>query len=47
LARLKNCGELKITGIVYHPKSPYHAICADVLVKPQMGQVIPHTHQLK
>ena len=47
LARLKNCGELKITGIEYHPESPYHAICADVLVKPQMGQVIPHTHQLK
>ena len=47
LARLKNCGELKITGIEYHPESPYHSICADVLVKPQMGQVIPHTHKLK
>jgi len=47
LARLKNCGELKISGIEYHPESPYHAICADVLVKPKMGQVIPHAHKLK
>jgi len=47
LARLKNCGELKISGIEYHPKSPYHSICADVLVKPKMGQVIPHAHKLK
>ena len=47
LARLKNCGELKISGIEYHPQSPYHTICADVLVKPKMGQVIPHTHKLK
>ena len=47
LARLKNCGELKLQNIVYHPESPYHAICADVLVKPKMSQVIPHTHQLR
>ena len=47
LARLKNCGELKLQNIVYHPESPYHAICADVLVKPKMGQVIPHAHKLK
>ena len=47
LARLKNCGELKLQNIVYHPESPYHAICADVLVKPKMSQVIPHAHKLK
>ena len=47
LARLKNCGELKIAGIQYHPSSPYHSICADVLVTEKMGQVIPHTHKLK
>lgn len=47
LARLKNCGELKIAGIQYHPKSPYYSICSDVIVTEQMGQVIPHIHQLK
>ena len=47
LARLKNCGELKIAGIQYHPNSPYYSICSDVLVTEKMGQVIPHTHQLK
>jgi hypothetical protein len=47
LARLKNCGELKIAGIEYHPKSPYYSICSDVLVKEKKGQVLPHTHQLK
>ena len=47
LARLKNCGELKIAGIQYHPESPYYSICSDVLVTEKMGQVIPHTHKLK
>ena len=47
LARLKNCGELKIAGIQYHPKSPYYSICSDVIVTEQIGQVIPHIHQLK
>ena len=47
LARLKNCGELKIAGIQYHPESPYYSICSDVLVNEKMGQVIPHTHKLR
>ena len=46
LARLKNCGELKIAGIQYHPKSPYHSICSDVIVTEKMGQVIPHSHKI-
>ena len=47
LARLKNCGELKIQGIQYAKSSIYHKICDDVIVTEKMGQVIPHTHQLK
>ena len=47
LARLKNCGELKIAGIEYAKDSPYFDLCKDVLVKPKKGQVIPHTHELK
>ena len=47
LARLKNCGELKIAGIQYAKSSIYHKICEDVIVTEKMGQVIPHTHKLK
>ena len=32
LARLKNCGELKKFGIQYHPESPMHYLCADVIL---------------
>ena len=38
IARLKNCGEL-MKGIMFHPKSPYYAVCADVvLVNPPCGR---------
>ena len=47
LARLKNCGELAIQGIRFSKSSIYHKICEDVIVTEKMGQVIPHTHQLK
>ena len=32
IARLKNCGELKRYGSQYHPESPMHFLCADVIV---------------
>ena len=32
LARLKNCGELKKFGIMFHPKSSMNYLCADVVV---------------
>ncbi|BCU96079.1 MAG: hypothetical protein CM15mV11_1540 [Caudoviricetes sp.] len=32
IARLKNCGELKKQGIVFHPNSPYYSVCADVML---------------
>ena len=46
LARLKNCGDLKKSGIMFHPKSPYASICADVVVTAPGGQIIPHEHQI-
>jgi len=46
IARLKNCGELKKQGIMFHPKSPYFSVCADVVVTAPGGQIIPHEHQI-
>ena len=46
IARLKNCGELKKQGIVFHPKSPYHSVCADVMLINPVGVVAPHNHQI-
>ena len=46
IARLKNCGELKKQGIMFHPNSPYFSVCADVVVTSPGGQIIPHEHQI-
>jgi len=46
IARLKNCGDLKLKGIEFHPRSPYFAVCADVVIKPKPGQVLPHRHAI-
>ena len=47
IARLKNCGELMQKGIMFHPKSPYASICADVMVtQARPGSLPDHTHQL-
>ena len=46
LARLKNCGELKKSGIMFHPKSPYYSVCADVMLVQPAGVVTPHMHSL-
>ena len=46
IARLKNCGELKKVGIMFHPKSPYHSICADIVVTAPGGKIMPHEHQI-
>ena len=29
---------------MFHPKSPYAAICADVVVSTPPGTIIPHSH---
>ena len=46
LARLKNCGELIKAGIMFHPKSPYYSVCADVVVTNPGGQLLPHEHAI-
>ena len=46
IARLKNCGELKKQGIVFHPKSPYYSVCADVMLINAPNVVGEHTHNI-
>ena len=45
IARLKNCGELMKAGISFHPKSPYYAICADVVVQ-NVNTIPQHRHSI-
>ena len=47
IARLKNCGELMKAGIMFHPKSPYYSVCADVMLVQPPGVIAPHQHSLK
>jgi hypothetical protein len=46
LARLKACADQKLRGVEFHRKSPYFAICADVVIKPKPGQVLQHKHAI-
>ena len=46
IARLKNCGQMKKEGIVFHPNSPYYAVCADVMLINPPGVVGDHTHKI-
>ena len=45
IARLKNCGELIQKGIMFHPKSPYYSVCADVVVM-NKNAIAPHVHSI-
>ena len=47
LARLKNCGELMKAGVMFHPKSQYAKVCADVMLVNPPGVVGQHTHSLE
>ena len=47
IARLKNCGELKKAGIMFHPKSPYYSVCADVVLVNPPGVVADHNHTIE
>ncbi len=47
IARLKNCGELMKAGIMFHPKSPYASVCADVMLVQPPNVIVPHQHSLK
>ena len=44
IARLRECGKLRLAGIEFAKDSPYYHLCEDVVVKPKMGQVLPHRH---
>ena len=46
IARLKNCGELLLKGIQFHPKSRYAKVCADVVVNNPPGHSHPHVHAI-
>jgi len=46
IARLKNCGELMKQGIMFHPRSPYYKVCADVVVNNPPGHDHPHVHTI-
>ena len=46
IARLKNCGELMKAGIMFHPKSPYYKVCADVVLVDAPGVVADHSHTI-
>ena len=45
IARLKNCGELMKAGIRFHRRSPYYAICADVVVQ-NVNTIPQHRHPI-
>jgi len=47
VARLKECGQLKLAGIGFAKDSPFRELCKDVVVLPKMGQVLPHRHTIK
>ena len=47
VARLKECGQLKLAGIEFAKNSPFRELCKDIVVLPKMGQVLPHRHQIK
>ncbi len=46
IARLRNCADLMKEGVMFHPKSPYSKICADVVLLNPPGVLPPHTHSI-
>ena len=46
IARLKNCGDLMLRGIRFHPNSKYAKVCADVVVNNPPGHAHPHVHAI-
>ena len=46
IARLKNCGELMKAGIMFHKKSPYFKVCADVVLVNPPGTLPQHSHSI-
>ncbi len=46
IKRLKNCADLIRDGVMFHPDSPFSAICADVVVTNPPPEIPPHTHKI-
>ena len=46
IARLRNCADLMKDGVMFHPKSPYSKICADVVLVNPPGVLPPHRHSI-
>ena len=46
IARLRNCADLMKEGVMFHPKSPYSKICADVILVNPPGVLPPHKHSI-
>jgi hypothetical protein len=46
IARLRNCADLMKEGVIFHPKSPYASICADVVLTNPPGVLPPHIHSI-
>ncbi len=46
IARLRNCADLMKDGVMFHPKSPYSKICADVILVNPPGVLPPHKHSI-
>ena len=46
VARLKECGQLKLSGVEFSKDSVFYSLCEDVRVLPRMGQVLPHRHEV-
>ena len=45
MARLKHCGEQTKLGVTFHPKSPYAAICSDIIVQ-NVNVIQQHKHTI-
>jgi hypothetical protein len=46
IARIKNCAKLLKDGVMFHPESPFSAICADVVLTNPPGVLPPHIHTI-
>jgi hypothetical protein len=46
ISRLKHCAEQRKLGVSFHPKSPSHQICADIVVTNPHGVIPNHQHEI-
>ena len=46
ISRLKHCAEQRRLGVTFHPDSPSHKICADIVVANPHGTIPNHQHSI-